>query len=301
MMKKTLSAITMAALMATASMAVAAEGNSGLYPTDVKGFLKGTAEVGYGWSFRENKVVTTVSDYAGTNSQNTINVGASLGLGYGLQVSVEESIVTGGGLTTSYPQTVDYTVNQNGAKNPIFGIRWSPTQVFTPNAPLQAVIGYKIKPRGIAGKRTYDDFTENTVSAYVSYDLPQYKLRPYVGYEFAAFGNAGAHFEDDRIGTDLGRSNTLIVGTEYKVCKPVNARIQYAYSHTGGVQYYTSSYGTHSAKLELEYKLPVKKINAYLVPWGELDIVNHRSYLNGGGEIATSTNGKAGIKMSLAF
>jgi len=308
-MKKNSLLLAAVALAVTASFAGATEQRqSGAFPTDVQPQYNGTASVGYGFEYQKNRSELlnsgTLTKYTNTINRHTVDLSASYGLGYGLQIGVDQSFIVGGNVTTRYPSASDYTIDYSGAKNTVFNVRWSPTQAFgMTDSPLQAAVSYKIKPRGIADTHASDDFTVNAVNATVSYNLVNYALRPYIGYEFVQYGKGGAQIDDDRMGTALGHNNTGIVGAEIEVFKGLNARAQYAFTQTASVQSYTKAFNTHTVRAEVEYMVPGMPI--YVRPFGEMDFVGKRDYSGqaaGDSYVVKSDRYyRAGLKLGVLF
>lgn len=289
MKKKAISMFVVVSAL-TAATAMAAEKSPALFATDVLKPMTGSVSVGY--DFEQDKQASRIYlngvEVALAHvdwSKNNMTMRAEVGLGYGVQVSVAQKVSVGGSVDVSVDGVGNlYHDNLGGAYNPDFELKWNPMQIVNATSPFQAVIGYRVAPKGIASTHDYDDFTKNRFSAYGSYALNDAKIRPYLGYEFATYGNDSSSFGGGRT---AGHTNSLTVGAEYTLMKDLAVDLSYNWTNTGGDarDAYTTAYNAHTMAMKAQYKVPgVPVVDAYIVPFGEVRMNAERDVEYGFGD-----------------
>lgn len=288
---KVVLAITALAGLMSAQSVVAAEKSPAIFPTDVLNQFSGAITTTYTYTSHDMDYSRTRLGVGETfkreMTSNNLQWKAQLGLGYGLQLGIYQDIELEGRdkvIMNNDTNVYKYT----GGYNPTFAISWNPMQVLSPKNPLQALVSYTVKGKGIESKQVRDDYTQHTARAVVSYDLSALKLRPYIGYEHTQFGMSNNE--------PIGHENVILAGAEYAATKHVKLNLEYAAVFSGG-QAYTDSYTTNNIGVNVEYKVPlVTAFDLYLVPSFRASILDDLTF-----NVNDPNISSYGTKLSVAY
>ena len=258
----------------SAPAAMAAEKNPAIFATDVLG--AGFSAVSMRYDFSSADMDKKVSDGVTTDRykykirEQVGALRADVGLGFGLQLGVQQRFMLDGEEKGYYNGAYAGKFDYSGALNPEFELKWNPMQALSPKNPLQAVIGYRVKPTGMAKSEVMDNYTENTVFAAASYDLKQYNLRPYLKYSLQLNGT-----EED--GGSLGNQNVMTLGAEYKIMDGLKADLAYTYARNAAIGEYDGGFSSNSISASVQYKIPgVPYMDLYAVPYGQVSFNGSR-------------------------
>lgn len=260
----------------SAPAAMAAEKNPAIFATDVLGAWSGAVSMRYEFSSADmdQKVFdgVTTDRYKYKLSEQVGALRADVGLGFGLQLGVQQRFMLDGEVKNYYNGAYTGKDDYSGALNPEFELKWNPMQAFSPKNPLQAVIGYRVKPTGMAKSEVWDNYTENTVFAAASYDLKQYNLRPYLRYALTLNGH-------EEGGIDLGNQNVVTLGAEYKIMDGLKTDLAYTYARNAAISEYDGGFSSNSISASVQYKIPgVPYMDLYAVPYGQVSFNGSRDF-----------------------
>lgn len=287
---------TTLALALLALPALAAETKSpATFATDILAPMSGAVTLSY--SYSSDNPTTTITDGTDTHKReldwqrSTMQAKAELGLGYGLQLGVAQSVEVGGKVTGSMNGVIDIDQKMSGGYNPLFELKWNPMQLLMPKHPLQVVASYRFKPKGIAAKSVYDDYTQHSGSVVASYALPELGLRPFIGYDFTTYGA-------DEEGFEQGHVNTGTIGSELTIMNGLTATASYSFARRSGATEYLGGYNVQTIHLDAQYKIPgISFVDAYVSPFGEVMLNGSRTIDLGSSAWKATTSSYTGYKV----
>lgn len=268
--------------------AAAAERSAAIFPTDVLNRLSGAVTAAY--TFSSQDIDYTMTQLGTTETlkremtSNNLQWKAQLGLGYGLQVGLFQDIELAGRDKMSANGGSE-VANFSGGSNPAFEIAWNPMQVFSPKNPLQALVSYTVKGKGLESKQIGDDFTQHSAKVFMSYNLAALKLRPYVGYEHTRNG--------ERYNQDLGHINVIKAGVEYAAAKHLKLNLDYTSYINAGFSF-ADPYTVNEFGVNAEYKVPMTTVlDLYLVPSFSAAIMDDLKFKSDDPNVSSSRAGSS--------
>lgn len=271
-------AVTSLASALAAMPALAGDKNPAIFPTDVLDQFSGAVAATYTFTSTKtdatyvNGAVTDVN--SGKFTSNMMQWRADIGLGYGLQIGAYQNIELGARDEFSWNGATPTINKTSGGYNPLYQIKWNPLQIVDAKSPVQILLAYRVKPKGVASKSVSDDYTQNTGTAIVSYKMSDLGLRTYLGYEYSQLGKEGTSGNS----FDMGRENSILVGAEYQLMKGFDLTLDYTATIAGGAPIRTESYATNTVALGAQYKIPgLDKVNLYVSPFFKASIVGEQT------------------------
>lgn len=269
-------AVTSLASALAAMPVLAADKNPAIFPTDVLDLFSGGVAATY--TFTSTKTDATYTNGAVTDvesgkfTSNMMQWRADVGLGYGLQIGAYQNIELGARDEFSWNGATPTINKTSGGYNPLYQIKWNLMQIVDAKNPVQVLLSYRVKPKGVASKSVSDDYTQNTGTAIVSYKIADF--RTYLGYEYSQFGKEGTSGNS----FDMGHENSILVGAEYQLMKGLDLTLDYTATIAGGAPIRTESYATNTVTLGAQYKLPgLDKVNLYVSPFFKASVVGEQT------------------------
>lgn len=254
--------------------ASAGEKSPAIFPTDVLGKFSGAITTTYTYATIEYDTVMVGA--SGTNvlnydaSANVVQIKAQLGLGYGLQLGASQDIEIGAKTKYSWDDGSSLATDYTGGYNPAFELSWNPMNRCYSKDPLQLLISYKVKPKGLASEKMGEDYTKNSGAVFLSYKLAGLKIRPYLGYNYSKFGKGNTAPGD--------HTNTIMAGVERSSTKNLKLNLDYS-AVLYGSNPDVNSFTVHNLGASVVYKLAfIKAFGLYIEPFVNVGVSDGITY-----------------------